>query len=195
MEDKKRTILNLGNSYIEEFKLCEELMLTQKDYNELWDMRPLKFPKIKIFNKEIETPRWFKSYGIGYNFSNSVNKGYEIPLILQKYIDYVNNIEQEYNYNGILVNWYKDGSHYIGKHSDDERQLEKKAPIYCISFGTDRRFIIRNKKDKSKLEFKLENNKVLVMGGECQKYYTHEIPKTQKKIGSRISITIRAFKS
>ena len=45
-----------------------------------------------------------------------------------------------------LVNWYQDGDHYIGWHSDDESQLDQTAPIYTISLGATRTFKTREKK-------------------------------------------------
>ena len=50
--------------------------------------------------------------------------------------------------NELLVNWYRDGSDYIGPHSDDERELVKGAGIYCISYGATRDFVLCKKKDK-----------------------------------------------
>ena len=51
--------------------------------------------------------------------------------------------------NGVLVNWYQDGEHYIGWHSDDVSQLDQDAPIYTISLGATRTFKIRETKDKN----------------------------------------------
>ena len=128
-----------------------------------------------------------------YKFSNMQHNALPIPSILQLFIDYVNELEPEYNYNGILVNWYKDGSHYIGKHSDDERGLIKNSPIYCFSFGQERNFVVDNKEER--YVYTLPNNSLIVMGGECQKYYKHSITKTKKACSARISVTLRAFKN
>ena len=96
--------------------------------------------------------------------------------------------------NGILVNWYQDGEHYIGWHSDDESPLDQKAPIYTICLGATRTFKIREKKNKKNVtNYELENNDFLIMGGEFQKYYQHHLPKRTKCKHSRISITIRKF--
>ena len=45
----------------------------------------------------------------------------------------------------------------------------------------------------------LSDNSYIVMGGQCQKYYKHSIPKITRKAdlescGRRISITLRCFK-
>ena len=35
--------------------------------------------------------------------------------------------------NAVLLNWYADGAHYMGAHSDDETQLLPNAPIFSVS--------------------------------------------------------------
>lgn len=192
MNSRKK--LKTGDTYIKYYQQIpiKNLHLTSEQYNALWNLHPEEYPKIKIFNKEINTPRWFQNYGHSYQFSNKNHRALPIPEILQPYLDYANIQESDYNFNGILVNWYKDGGHYIGPHKDDERDLVKGSPIYCFSFGQERRFIISRLPDE-KYEYTLPNNSLIIMGGECQKYYKHSIPKTKKKCTSRISITIRAF--
>ena len=188
--------LSEGNSYIKyRTILPDNLKISKTKYEELWNMHPENFGQIKIFNKLINTPRWFQNYGHNYNFSNMDHSCQEIPEILQPFINFVNKSEPTINYNGILVNWYENGSHYIGKHSDDEKDLIPISPIYCFSFGSERNFIIESKSNKdNKYKYKLLNNSLIVMGGDCQKYYKHSIPKS-KTNDSRISITIRAFKN
>lgn len=187
--------LKNGDSYIKYYsRIPKKLILNKESYQELWNIKPDNFGKIKIFGKETNTPRWFQNYGHSYNFSNLDHESKEIPTILRPYLEWVNEQEKEFNYNGILVNWYQDGSHYIGKHSDDEKDLVKNSPIYGFSFGESRPFHIHSKLGEEKYKFNLLDNSLIIMGGECQKYYTHSINKSKKKLNSRISITIRAFK-
>lgn len=186
--------LKMGNTYIKYYEKIpvKDLRVFSEKYKILWDMHPEEYPTIKLFNKFINTPRWFQNYGHSYNFSNINHIALTIPSILQPYLDYVNQKERDYNFNGILVNWYIDGGHYIGPHKDNEAELINGAPIYCFSFGVDRKFIIENKPDE-KYEYNLLNNSLIIMGGDCQKFYKHSLPKTKKINDSRISITIRAF--
>lgn len=91
------------------------------------------------------------------------------------------------------------GGQYIGKHSDDERQLVENSVIFSASFGQTRIFRIRNKKDKTIVQdIKLEDRTFVVMCGDMQKEFTHEIPKVSGKQGERlrprINVTFRIFK-
>jgi alkylated DNA repair dioxygenase AlkB len=44
------------------------------------------------------------------------------------------------------------------------------------------------------LKINLEHGSLLVMKGETQHFWKHQIPKTAKSIGSRINLTFRILK-
>jgi len=46
----------------------------------------------------------------------------------------------------------------------------------------------------SKLKITLENGSLLLMKGETQHFWKHQIPKTAKPIDSRINLTFRIIK-
>ena len=121
-------------------------------FKQLWEIHPEEHGKVTIFGKELDVPRWQKSYGRDYRFSGNTSRADPVPDVLQPYLDWVHSLgyeESRYGeFNQILVNWYADGSHYIGSHSDDERQLVPDSPIVTITLclpGTPRKFRIRNK--------------------------------------------------
>lgn len=175
-------------------KIPCEIQLYSKRFDELWDMHPANKGKVIIYGKEYETPRWQQSYGQSYQFSGTVNKAIEIPDIIQEYIDWSNKYDNESGkFNMALVNWYKDGNHHIGYHSDDEKQLIPNSSIYCFSFGAERDFFLKNKVTKKRTTIKLHNNSLVIMGGTCQKTHKHSIPKRTKLKKKRISITLRKF--
>jgi len=186
-----------NNCFLERGKI--PLKLNKDQYNELWDSRPRERSEIIIFNKPQKIPRWQQAYGKSYTFAGMKEKALPITKQLKKYIDWANANEalqgRAEGLNGILINWYEDGEHYIGWHSDNEKQLDDNSPIYTISLGAKRTFKIREKKNKKNVDNnELENNEFLIMGGEFQKYYQHHLPKRKKCKESRISITIRKFK-
>jgi alkylated DNA repair dioxygenase AlkB len=159
------------------------------------DLEPhlLKNPPIYIFGKEAIQHRdiaFFSNTSIGYNYSNQLAKSVPLTNNLYELLDRIN---KEFNteFNGILVNKYKDGNDYIGAHSDDETNLDP-IGVICISSGVNRIFRIRDKKTKKIIkDIYTDDNFIIHMGGDFQKEFTHEIP-IQKKIElPRYSFTFR----
>lgn len=189
------------SSWLDLFDLPEELVPDETLFEALWDLHPNNHAKVMIQGKLIPIPRFQQAYLRDYKFSGVVSKAVEMPEPFQPYLDWAN--DQGYGtFNEVLVNWYQNGSNYIGSHSDDEKQLVPGSPIVTITLseeGLPRIFRVRSKKDKSIVQdLQTLNGNVIVMGGDCQKEFKHEIVKaTGKKasqMASRISITLRQFK-
>ena len=195
-------------SWYEQFNLPEEYCVDEELFQELWDLHPEEYGKVKMYNyktknyEEINTPRWQQSFGKDYKFTGMNHKASKIthPFLL-KLLDFVKD-HSGLEYNQVLVNWYNDGQHYIGAHSDDERQLVPDSSIYSFSFGQVRDFVIKNKKysvkdaNRVRIVLQLDNNSCVIMGGKMQKYFTHEVPKRsiKKCAERRINVTMRLFK-
>ena len=72
---------------------------------------------------------------------------------------------------------------YISSHQDNEKQIVENSPIVSISFGQERVFRIRDSNKKIILDTKTEDASFVVMCGEFQKHFWHEIPKVTGKKG------------
>ena len=184
-----------GNSYIKYWREIDN-SLKIDDFEELWNLHPKEYGKIKMFGKLIETPRWQEAFINDYYFSGIKHKGKELPKCLNRIFKGMKKLEPSLN--GVLINWYLP-EHYIGFHSDDESKLDSSVGIYCLTYldGKSRRFVLENKDTKKKYDIKLENNSLIMMGGTTQKTHKHSIPKLRKKdgeCGRRVSITFRCFK-
>lgn len=98
------------------------------------------------------------------------------------------------DFNGILINYYKDGTDYISAHADDERELSKGGIVAAISLGTSRTFRIRRKVKGSKgsivKDIRTQHGQLLVMEGNFQNEFTHEIP-AETCYKDRFSLTFR----
>jgi alkylated DNA repair dioxygenase AlkB len=83
----------------------------------------------------------------------------------------------------------------MGWHSDDEKELGQNPVIGSISFGETRLFQLRHltRKDLKKVDIKLTNGSFLLMKGQTQHYWEHQIPKTSKHITPRINLTFRTI--
>ncbi|KAG9302385.1 hypothetical protein G9A89_011435 [Geosiphon pyriformis] len=95
-------------------------------------------------------------------------------------------------FNFVLLNWYKNGEDSIGEHSDDEKGLVPDGVIACVSLGSQRALVFKNKNDrKLTKKWVLEDGSLLVMKGKTQLYWKHSIPKQKRVIEGRISLTFR----
>jgi len=155
---------------------------------------------IKIFNKNMLQPRLTAYYGDkNYCYSGIIMQSqpwHHLLLIIKKAIEAIANV----NFNAVLLNQYRDGNDSMGWHSDDEKELGKTSVIASLSLGETRRFMLRRKDDHQvKIELNLAHGDLLIMGGETQRFWQHQIPKTGKKIAPeiqpRINLTFRRIRN
>ena len=104
-------------------------------------------------------------------------------------------------FNFAVVNYYADHTKSVGRHSDNEPEMDKDAPIVSYSIGASRPFRItpmRTAATKGKrlpcLTVDLAHNSMLCMLPGMQERYEHEIKKLSKCTGARINITFRRFR-
>jgi alkylated DNA repair dioxygenase AlkB len=97
----------------------------------------------------------------------------------------------QWKFNSCLLNLYHNGSEGMGWHSDNEPELNPKAPIASLSLGEIRKFAFRHKIDKTVSSVFLENGSVLMMHAPTQASWQHSLLKTAKPVGPRINLTFR----
>ena len=171
----------------------DDLPQMQYDFEQLWSLHPEKLGQIKIYNRLINTPRWTQCYGKSYGFSGILHEAMELPEEFEQFKIWANSLGFG-TFDQILINWYQDGNHYIGTHADNEPQIVKNSAILSISLGAERTFRIRSKYTNEVINnIAMTDKSYVVMGGEMQKHFTHEVPKVANS-GKRINITFRIFK-
>jgi alkylated DNA repair dioxygenase AlkB len=94
-------------------------------------------------------------------------------------------------FNSVLLNLYRNGNDSISWHTDAERELGINPIIGSVNFGETRKFQLRHRESKEKIEIDLQNGSALVMQGELQHHWQHQVPKTNKIIKERINLTFR----
>ena len=94
-------------------------------------------------------------------------------------------------FNSVLLNRYRDGQDAMGWHSDNESELGRAPVIASISLGQARRFDLRHRQTREKLSIFLPHGSLLVMAGNTQAYWEHQIPRSKKITGERINLTFR----
>lgn len=107
-------------------------------------------------------------------------------------------------FNCVLLNLYRDGRDSMGWHSDDEPELGRNPVIASISLGSPRRFMLRRAnagknngknggKNGGQSTFEIEpvHGSLVVMRGDMQAHWQHQVPKTARAVAPRINLTFR----
>lgn len=170
-----------------------------ENFDALWDLHPIKRKQLCMGGRLVALPRYIENYGIDYKFSGTMFPGIEPPVILHDILNKLTPLVSRSNgntlLNNCLVNWYENGDHYIGPHSDSEVGLYKNSPIISLSLGATRKFKLHAKNVSSiPLDISVSNGDLLIMGGTTQHTHMHSVPKTKRCKERRISITMRCMK-
>lgn len=167
-------------------------------FQTLYQQLPWQGGSIKLFGKEVLQPRlivWMADPGIVIRYS-----GIEMaPSPWHPAVQAIRERVESYcarRFNGVLVNLYRDGQDSMGWHADDERELGPNPYIASLSLGAIRKFQVRHKsrKDVPTLSLELEPGSLLIMSGDTQEAYKHQVPKTRQAVGPRINLTFRHMK-
>ncbi len=159
---------------------------------------PWKQQVLKMYNKEVLTPRltaWYGDKGTDYSYTGSVSN--PIPwtpelLEIKAIVEPLAGIK----FNSVLLNYYRDGNDSVAWHSDKESVLGKRPTIASVSFGQVRSFDIRNKADHSeKYSVRLEHGSFLLMKSGLQEHWEHRIAKSTKPMKQRVNLTFRFVKT
>jgi alkylated DNA repair dioxygenase AlkB len=151
---------------------------------------------IHMYGKLLNTPRltaWYGDNSKTYAFSG---KKYE-PYVWTKELLFIKarvDAACKITFNSVLLNLYRNGNDSVAWHADDEPELGINPLIASVSFGQPRRFDVRHKQDhKLKYSIELENGSLLIMKGDLQHNWEHQIPKSTKAIKERINLTFRVI--
>ena len=190
---KKEVITGYENLEID---IYQDFSLDQK--KNLWFkscLNDLNWEKgfIKIFGKTHQIPRlqsWYADNGIEYTYSGKKLKRHNWNETL---IEIKGEIEKitSFKFNSVLANLYRDENDSMGLHSDDEKELGINPVIASLSLGESRDLYFKHKNIKKSLNIPQKNGQLIVMHGETQKYWKHEIKKTKKLKKPRINLTFR----
>ena len=157
---------------------------------------PWQQDDIKIFGKIYPQPRLtalFATNEKSYKYSNitMIPKQFTSELLQIK-----TDIEEmsQHEFTTVLLNLYRNGNDSNGWHADNEKALGTNPVIASMSFGATRAFHFKHRsiiEEKYKLD--LEHGSLLIMKGEMQHFWLHQIPKTKKHIKERINLTFRTL--
>jgi alkylated DNA repair dioxygenase AlkB len=155
-----------------------------------------KQESMNMYGKQVNFPRltaWYGDNDKPYSFSGITLEpktwNSELMDIKQK-IEPLSNVI----FNSVLLNLYRSGNDSISWHTDAEKELGLNPVIASVNFGATRKFQLRHMHTKEKLEIELTHGSLLVMKGQLQHYWQHQVPKTSKVVGERINLTFRVIK-
>nr|WP_321231221.1 alpha-ketoglutarate-dependent dioxygenase AlkB [uncultured Psychroserpens sp.] len=151
---------------------------------------------ITIYGKTYKQPRLTALYANNskpYSYSNITMQ----PSIFTSELQQIKlDLEQESNhkFTSVLLNLYRNGNDSNGWHADNETALGKYPVIASLSLGATRPFHFKHRDIKDERhKINLTHGSLLIMRGEMQHYWLHQIAKTKKNIGERINLTFRTL--
>ena len=179
--------------YIPDFyQTLEADVLFQKLLNETnWQK-----DNITIFGKTYEQPRLTALHAKNNNSYTYSGITMKPKLLTFDLTEISNKVEKVSNhkFTSVLLNLYRDGNDSNGWHADNEKELGNNPIIASLSLGAERYFHFKHRQQKE-LTYKplLKHGSLLIMKGEMQHFWLHQIPKTKQQIGSRINMTFRTI--
>jgi alkylated DNA repair dioxygenase AlkB len=153
---------------------------------------------IWMFGKQILQPRLTALYGdpkVRYGYSGIAMEALPFTTELEQIKKRLEEFTQ-HEFTHVLCNYYRDGQDSMGWHRDNEAVLGRNPKIASITFGASRSFQLRPYTEKEpKVNLELSHGSLLLMEGESQHYWEHQLPKTKKVQEQRINLTFRKLLS
>ena len=154
-----------------------------------------KQESMTMYGKKINIPRlmaWYGNSDKRYTFSGISLQSH---IWTKELLEIKAKIEPQagIEFNSVLLNFYRNGKDSISWHADDEVELGKNPTIASVNFGAARKFQLKHLPTKEKLEVELTHGSLLIMQGELQHFWHHQVPKTSKPVGERINLTFRVI--
>lgn len=153
--------------------------------------------EIKLFGKSIPQPRltaWYGDEGKSYTYSGLTWQPLPwIPVLahLREKLLSTTGV----SFNSVLLNLYRSGQDSMGWHADDEPELGQNPIIASISLGQERSFHFRHRTQPDlKQKLNLTSGSLLLMAGETQHHWQHQVPKSAKPLEPRINLTFRVIR-
>jgi alkylated DNA repair dioxygenase AlkB len=155
-----------------------------------WTQKP-----IRLFGREVMQPRLVAFYadsGVDYRYSGLTWHGEGWPPVLADIKQQIESHSGE-RFNSVLCNRYRDGADSMGWHADNEPELGRNPVIASLSLGGVRRFMLKPRKPEhgATVTYTLQSGSLLIMAGDLQHHWVHQVPKTKRVVDERINLTFR----
>jgi alkylated DNA repair dioxygenase AlkB len=165
-------------------------------FHELMGTIPWRQEWIVVYGKRRRQPRltaWFADDRVSYTYSGLTMAASPWPQCLKLVRAEVEQMVG-IRFAAALANLYRDGRDGVSWHADDEPELGPAPIIASVSFGAPRVFQLRRRDDHQvRHEITLASGSLLLMAGETQRNWTHQIPRTSRQVFPRINVTFRTW--
>lgn len=169
------------------------------------------FGKIELFDTLLSEVPWINkdaprdecfmsSFPLEYTYGKGFTRSYKSiefhPEVFR--IMTTLNYQQHTSYNVCFLNYYKSDKEHLGWHADDSPEMDTTHPIAVISFGAEREIWVKEKGFSGNIpdhdKYNLPNGSLFTMLPGMQETHLHKIPKGDRVLGGRISLTFRKYK-
>lgn len=168
----------------------EDIALMQALFTRLsWEQ-----PSIRMFGRSHPIPRrhaFVADPGITYRWSGLEQVGQPWPVELLRIRERL--ATAGFCFNSMLANHYRGGEDSMGWHADDERELGDHPVIATLSLGEPRRLSFKRRDGEGRLALSLGKGSLLLTSGAVQHHWLHQVAKSRRELGERVSLTFRAF--
>ena len=192
----EKLILNMKDADVIYYPQFFSKEISDNYYNTLLETLDWQEDIIKVFGKTYLQPRLTALYANNmkpYSYSNITLYPKEFTKELL-HIKRAIEKETHITFTSCLANLYRHGKDSNGWHADNEKELGNLPIIASVTFGAERVFHFRHKQETHlKTKLVLHHGSLLIMKGDTQNYWLHQLPKTRKKIGKRINLTFRVI--
>ena len=148
---------------------------------------------VRLFGKTHPEPRLSAWYGeVGYRYAGR-------DLLPQPWPDALHTVRARLqeafraDWNGVLLNYYRNGRDYMGFHADNEPELGPRPQIVSLSLGAERRFVLQHRQSGQRHTLWLTHGSLLYMYGRSQLDWRHALPKALRVHSARLNLTFRAL--
>lgn len=194
---EERIMFDLPNAEIEYYFNFFDTNQANDLFQKLQTEIPWQQDTITVYGKSHPQPRLtalFGNEGKPYSYSNIIMQPHFWTPLTIFIKEKVEELVHE-KFTTVLLNLYRDGKDSNGWHADSEKELGRNPVIASLSFGAIRPFHLKhNSIENQRLKIDLNHGSLLIMKGETQHFWKHQIAKTAKPIGERINLTFRIIK-
>lgn len=144
--------------------------------------------KITVFGKEYNEPRLTQWMGPRYRYSNIQWPQQDFSPKLENWKNILSAM-LSFPFNSVLTNYYRDGNDSMGKHRDNEPEMNADC-IASLTFGSTRSIVFHQPSTGKKIQYDVEHGDLMVMH-HLQDTWWHHLPKRKKVAKPRINFTFR----